>query len=179
MLEKSDGSILDYFLDKCDPKHKIQKQIINVKSNVKDQFKKFVDDVILTGGGVKSRVLTKEYPNYFINKSDLIKELRDQSLTLTKPGGDDKFIKSKIGRVVAKYQSLVMDYYLIHRLFREFRIIEGKYSEKPKHIIIYAGDAHSTRYSEFLTYIGFQKIQEVVSENQYLDISKFKQPFFQ
>ena len=80
--------------------------------------------------------------------------------------------------------TLVMDSYLLARLFKKFTQKDKEYSEDSKYIIIYAGGTHSGHYEEFLKdYLNFKIIQESTSDKeginyQCLDISKFDQPFF-
>jgi hypothetical protein len=88
----------------------------------------------------------------------------------------------------------VMDMYTISRMFKKFKNVENQ-PERPRNIILYAGDAHSTVCRKFLDQLGFQTINKTagvnyntLDNNKYgrnspaynncVDISVFKQPFF-
>lgn len=90
--------------------------------------------------------------------------------------------------------SIVVDMYAISRMFKKFKNVKNQ-PERPHNIIIYSGDAHSTRYRKFLKYLDFKTINETggipydyAYRNRYnknspsyencADISNFKQPFF-
>ena len=83
-------------------------------------------------------------------------------------------------------ESLIMDVYTISRIFKRFDIKSGILQpSEVSNIIIYAGEAHSDIYREFLVYIGFNTIdykrnfQLNDQENERcLNISSFQQPFF-
>lgn len=97
-------------------------------------------------------------------------------------------VKDKIG----KYLIYMMDYYLLGRLFRVFQLNNSQSMHK---IIIYVGDLHAQTYREVLNLLGFELIQSAYAANSVvhqsqigvkkqksiscLDISIFKQPFFQ
>ena len=88
--------------------------------------------------------------------------------------------------VVSNYlillESLIMDVYTISRIFKRFDIKSGILQpSEVSNIIIYAGEAHSDIYREFLVYIGFDTIDYIQNENgneRCLNISSFQQPFF-
>lgn len=90
--------------------------------------------------------------------------------------------------------AIVMDMYTISRMFKKFKNVENQ-PERPRNIILYAGDAHSTMCRKFLDHLGFETINKTAGviydtgvENKYwrnkpaysncVDISAFKQPFF-
>ena len=90
--------------------------------------------------------------------------------------------------------ALVMDMYTIARMFKKFKNVENQ-PERPRNIILYAGDAHSTVCRKFLDHLGFKTITKTAgvtydtrAMNKYwknspayancVDISQFKQPFF-
>lgn len=109
-----------------------------------------------------------------------------------------------ISRVIAKYGVLLVDYYTITRMFREFKPkTQGQYSESPKDIMIYVGDAHARNYREFFKYMEFTETESTyahlaelgtecvafgvpnIGNNlplpelySCLDITKIKQPLF-
>lgn len=90
--------------------------------------------------------------------------------------------------------AFVMDMYTIARMFKKFKNVENQ-PERPRNIILYAGDAHSTVCRKFLDHLGFETINKTAGviydpgvDNKYwrnkpayqncVDISTFKQPFF-
>jgi len=86
--------------------------------------------------------------------------------------------RKRIEEILVDIPTFLMDIYTIGRMMRTFA--DGS---SPKYIIEYAGDAHIENISSFLEDLGFVKIEESVSQEEYknfqcLDISKFKQPFF-
>ena len=50
--------------------------------------------------------------------------------------------------------SFIMDIYCLSRVFKKFKIKTDCQPEQTHNIIIYAGDAHSKIYSEFIVYLG-------------------------
>ena len=87
------------------------------------------------------------------------------------------------------YNGFLVDFYLISRIFRNFS--GGIYNLSPKNIIIYAGDAHISKYVEILSTLNFQEkysrknymiknIEGFVDHElfQCLDISALPQPLF-
>ena len=93
------------------------------------------------------------------------------------------FLRNLKGKLLDA-EVLVMDIYLLTRMFKKFKQRDQEYAEEAKYIVIYAGDFHSNNYREFLNILGFKVIQETKSEDktnnnfQCLDISQFEQPFF-
>jgi len=90
--------------------------------------------------------------------------------------------------------AVVMDMYTITRMFKKFKNVENQ-PERPRNIILYAGDAHSTVCRKFLDRLEFKTITRTAGvtydtgqKNKYwknspaytncVDISQFKQPFF-
>ncbi len=76
--------------------------------------------------------------------------------------------------------ALIMDMYLIMRLFRSF--VTGK-NPTAQYSIIYAGNVHANTYRDLFDYLGFVKIAEETSSEkgksfQCLPLVKFKRPFF-
>ncbi|CAH6418961.1 Hypothetical protein POVN_LOCUS687 [uncultured virus] len=73
-----------------------------------------------------------------------------------------------------------MDEYLLARVFRTFRQVEGRISTPPKHIILFTGNSHSNNYRRFLTSLGFTTIYtaKAMSKRECLDISDLKFPLW-
>ena len=99
--------------------------------------------------------------------------------------------------VCKTYNAIVIDGYLLARVFKKFNIDTEDINKKrptdepqePHNIIIYAGDAHSKVYRKFLTQLGFEDKgssgemdteKKIVSDTVYscIDMSKIKQPLF-
>ena len=83
----------------------------------------------------------------------------------------------KIFKHLFQYNNLLMDFYLIGRMFKRFDDQLHPYAEN---VMILAGDAHCKTYRELLKYLGFRKMKSSYStkEENCIDISGFKQPFF-
>ncbi len=73
-----------------------------------------------------------------------------------------------------------MDAYTLSRVFKKFDVSNSHDPKYPKNIILYAGDAHSRNYRNFLNHIGFNMINAVKTPDydRCIDVSKFPQPFF-
>ena len=121
----------------------------------------------------------KEYVN-FIDFNGLL-----TTITLMKENHafyPENFI-AKISNRLTMLGALIMDVYLLARLFKKFKQRDKEYAEETKYIVIYAGDLHSDNYREFLNILGFKVVQQTKSDKegkdfQCLDISQFDQPFF-
>lgn len=104
---------------------------------------------------------------------------------------------TKILTICRSYNAIVIDGYLLARVFKKFNIDTQEINknrptdepEEPHNIIIYAGDAHSTVYRKFLTQLGFEDRgssgemnteKKIFSDTVYscIDMSKIKQPLF-
>jgi len=93
---------------------------------------------------------------------------------------------------VFDFNLLIVDAYLLARIFKTFKI-DNPYSynrrktdepAEPHNIVIYAGNAHSKRYRLFLTYLGFNLIkssgglEKPEKFTNCVDIRDIDQPFF-
>jgi len=102
------------------------------------------------------------------------------------------------------FRMCLIDYYLMARCFRSYNTLEGvKYSRPSYNNIIYAGNEHIGNYITILSKLGFkidfqsvnygqqekdflstpgitdkQKLYDVISKIQCLDVSGMKQPMF-
>ena len=104
---------------------------------------------------------------------------------------------TKILTICKTYNAIVIDGYLLARVFKKFNIDTEDINKKrptdepeePHNIIIYAGDAHSTVYRKFLTQLGFEDKgssgemnteKKIFYDTVYscIDMSKIKQPLF-
>jgi hypothetical protein len=99
-----------------------------------------------------------------------------------------------ISTILSDYGVLLVDYYTITRIFREFKPkTQGQYSESPKDIMIYVGNAHAENYREFFKYMEFTETESTYAQMHVpnvgnnlplpelyscLDITKIKQPLF-
>jgi len=61
---------------------------------------------------------------------------------------------------VVYYMCEFMDIFLMARMFRSFKNIEGVYSEDPKNIIIYVGNYHAQQYYQWLKKLGFTTLYQ-------------------
>ena len=87
----------------------------------------------------------------------------------------------KLFVAVTFIHALYMDTYFLARLFKRFNPSK-EYNQplEPYNIISYTGNDHANNYREFLTYIGYDTVQSSISNDENcVDISQFKQPFFQ
>lgn len=73
---------------------------------------------------------------------------------------------------LSRYLMTVMDFYLMARVFRDF---EG---QPVNNVFIYAGERHAEIYRELLSILNFRTIAEEQSEDQCVNLTKFRQPFF-
>lgn len=98
--------------------------------------------------------------------------------------------------ICKRYNCIVIDGYLLARVFKKFNIDTTDLNKKrptdepeePHNIIIYAGNDHSKVYRKFLTQLGFEDKgssghmdSEIDSEDtvyKCIDMSKIKQPLF-
>jgi hypothetical protein len=94
------------------------------------------------------------------NKSELLLINLENYLGSLKYKDENYYIDNEeylnIWKPTNLYISL-MDLYLFGRVFRRFNKKEGKYSEEPKNIIIYAGDLHIQNYKIMLDKLDFKK----------------------
>ncbi len=79
---------------------------------------------------------------------------------------------NELGMKLIKLQSVVLDLYLLGRVFRSFR---G--AAPPQNILIYVGDGHAEAMRGFLKELGFDLIQETHSKTTCIDISEFSKFF--
>ena len=163
--------------------------ILNNKSVLKEINKSFLRDKILSfftnniiQDGLKYRELFREtIPVLFHDRISFLSSLE------------------KILRPLIIINSNIVDIYTISRIFKSFDMTKGLRLKKvfqpkiPHNIIIYAGDAHSWRFRNFLDYIGTKKISHTGNDiperyNDYklnqnkvdscIDLTNFPMPFF-
>ena len=81
---------------------------------------------------------------------------------------DEEMINDNIEEIyyaLTAYFGIYMDIYTIARMFRTFKDEKGKYSKKPKKIVVYAGSFHTNRIATFLNKIKFRKVVTVCEKN--------------
>lgn len=144
---------------------KIEKQFDNIKDkNLRYTLEKYFD--------LKKNFTTKEEINELIdillNSKISLKYKEIIQVTIE---AVNKLWSFKLK--IREYFLNLMDAYLIGRVFRNFKNYYSKY------IIIYTGDYHARKYRKILKILNFELINETRNENQCLDITKFKLPFFQ
>lgn len=153
---------------------KIKKQIEAIQNpKIKDKLNQklewIIDNEELVNKGLETLyklqyLTTVKGKKVFLKEEDSFNDLYDKL--------------DSIHSLLLNYQVEFMDIFLLSRVFRSFKRIKNKYSEDPKYIIIYAGDDHANSYRTFLSDIGFKTVNKSFDENQCLDISSFKRPFF-
>ena len=168
-----------------------------------DEYKKFWEEQLLQSSIVKKELSRTTLPK-FVVQDFLEKEIvyaamqyREQFQYYLASFDSDKMdLKAVLDgiRFTVAVNSVVMDMYTITRMFKKFKNVKNQ-PERPRNIILYAGDAHSTKCRKFFKQLGFQTITETggvayddYKNNNYhnnkpsysncVDISNFKQPFF-
>ena len=166
------------FLDFCkkqlyDNKYAM-KEIGKIPSPLRGQILLFIEKEFEKQGKQHRKFWKKEIPNILKHKSKT----------------DASFLEvfKNIYKYTTTLNSIIADAYALSRMFKDFDMadIEKKAyigaTDQPSrahNIIIYAGDAHSERYREFLKGIGFIQVAKTgVLNNTCLDMRKFPQPFF-
>ncbi len=92
-------------------------------------------------------------------------------------------------KVLVRVDTVNMDAYTMSRVFKRFRVSKNKPQPKvPHNIIIYAGNAHSMIYRDFLKFIGFQLVAQTtpgsifkkdgVTPSRCVRMGNFPQPLF-
>lgn len=75
--------------------------------------------------------------------------------------------------MIMRWQSVLLDLYVLSRMFRRYQEVPERYSGYAENVIVYLGDSHSQVEREFLSYLGFQLIQQVEGKSGCIDISNF------
>ena len=168
-----------------------------------EEYKTFWKDQLL-----QSTILKKEFSRTILPKNIVLdfleKEIiysamqlrevfQDTLETFNNNNMDVKNVMSGIKKTVS-INSVVVDMYTITRMFKKFKNVKNQ-PERPRNIILYTGDSHSTRIRKFLKQLDFKVINETDgipydyhNNNKYyknspaytncIDITNFKQPFF-
>ena len=88
----------------------------------------------------------------------------------------------KILLIFLSMNALIVDLYTISIIFKTFKINKNNRPTEIQNIIIYTGDSHSIVYRQFLNYIKFLSVQEIVADKttsvRCLYMNLFQQPFF-
>jgi len=190
-LDRANTNIKDKitsFIDENIQKYNIQSIIEDIKS-----LKKALDDceedgVSITFEGDETKT---EYPSY---EFDSLKKEDEETESFYKYLRE---LLRKIHKNLLDLEALVVDGYLLARVFKNFNIdVEEETKRRrtdepyePHNIVIYAGDLHSNRYRQFLKELGFELIaitgkdwRDKDSTNPYencISMEGFPQPFFQ
>ncbi len=182
---------------------RIVKTIKKLVTTDTEEYKKFWKKQLL-----QSSILKKEFSRTLLSEDIILSFLEEEIIkeamryreyfqfylaTFDSANMNINHIMHGISFTVA-INGIVVDMYTISRMFKKFKNVKNQ-PERPRNIILYAGDAHSTKCRKFFKYLGFQTITETngipydyQENNKYdknspryyncVDISKFKQPFF-
>lgn len=179
---------------------RVVKILKSLGTSSKSDFTGFWRDQVLT-----NRYVTKELAKSTIGNEikefiirytieDALKSWEIWKLNVYKVfnGKDWNEIYSALNRIYYETVSAnarVTDAYALARMFKKFDIKKKAARDtyidqpiEPHNIIIYAGDAHSETYRDFLTHIGFKTISSVNSSkhniSNCINMKDFPQPFF-
>ena len=175
------------FIDENIQKYNIQSIIDDIKSlnEALDECKEDGVSIIFNDDE------TKTYPSY---EFDSLKKKDEETESFYKYL---RGLLTKIHKNLLDLEALVVDGYLLARVFKNFNIdVEDVTKQRltdetyePHNIVIYAGDLHSNRYREFLKELGFKLIavtgkdwRDKDSKNPYencISMEGFPQPFFE
>lgn len=144
---------------------KIEKQLSKFSDKkLKEKIKKFI---------------IKKLRETLVYKKNLDKEIKKlyKKVCENLKKGEDSIQLRKMFRGLFFYNNMLMDGYLIGRMFKRFVDEEYPYAEN---IMVLAGDNHCQTYRELLKYLRFKVVAKTFStpEENCVDITKFKQPFF-
>ena len=177
------------FIDENIQKYDIQSIIDDIKL-----LKEFLDDYEEPDVSItfEDDETMTEYPSYDFER---LKEKDEETESFYK---DLRELLKKIHKNLLDLEALVVDGYLLARVFKNFNIdVEEETKQRrtdepyePHNIVIYAGDLHSNRYREFLKKkLGFKLIaitgedwRDKDSTNPYkncISMEDFPQPFFE
>ena len=133
---------------------------------IKTQYKK-----------IKDKYLKKHIKKYFNEhwvetlsvREDFLKQIKKN---MSDDDAYELFISDDLKYAITKIGSIVMDIYLILRLFKDF------HNNPSKNIIIHAGGGHIGRYIRLLRTLDFKLIEEAkIKKKRCLDISKMNEFF--
>ena len=174
------------FIDKSIQKYNIQSIIDDIKS-LKKALEECEEDGFCI---IDDEDENKRYPSY---EFDSLKEEDEETTRFYKYLRE---LLTKIQQDLLYLEALVVDGYLLARVFKKFNIdVEDETKQrltdetyKPHNIVIYAGDLHSKRYRQFFKELGFELIaitgkdwRDKDSKNPYnncISMEGFPQPFF-
>ena len=216
MKDVNDVSHLRHVYHEIDLSNDVNKNIKTLKNDKRivatikklvtkntDEYKKFWEEQLLQSSIVKKELSRTTLPK-FVVQDFLEKEIVHSAMEkrekfqyyLSSFDSDNMDLKAVLNGIsfIVIVNSVVMDIYTITRMFKKFKNVKNQ-PERPRNIILYAGDAHSTKCRKFFKELGFQIITETggVSYDDYknnnyhnnkppynncVDISNFKQPFF-
>ena len=216
MKDVNDVSHLRHVYHEIDLSNDVNKNIKTLKNDKRivatikklvtkntDEYKKFWKEQLLQSSIVKKELSRTTLPKFvvqdFLEKEIVHSAMEKRELFqyyLSSFDSDNMDLKAVLDgiRFTVGVNSVVVDMYTITRMFKKFKNVKNQ-PERPRNIILYAGDAHSTKCRKFFKELGFQIITETggVSYDDYknnnyhnnkppynncVDISNFKQPFF-
>lgn len=154
ILSSSQESSLDLLIKLSDINGKLEKQLENTRIQV--PLIDFFQNKIPTREELLERTIAAAEE---LERSQNFEQWIDQN-------GEFLFM-------IMKWQSVLLDIYILARIFRGYHEVSGRYSGYAKNIIVYLGDSHSQVEREFLSYLGFRLIQQTEAENGCIDISRF------
>lgn len=181
-----------YFASKYDSIKVMKKHIseikkfllfIKYKKNLNMAYKELWESKLISSqyNKIKNKVIKRKIKKYFNNRwktllnGDLYKEYKNKinRCSMTDIPTLIIFNEANFSFFMIQVVSILMDLYLLSRLFKDF-------DNKPtKNIIIHAGEAHIKYYIDFLKTIDFELIESAKKTSERcLNVSKMKQPFF-
>ena len=197
LLQKELSRVIDGYED--------EKMKDIIENFIKEEMTLNLRSTIMSQGETVSRELLRKASIYF-NKlcASFFKECKDTQGDIEIKRKEKYFTNLhasliKIHKICLIYNCIVIDGYLLARVFKKFDIDTQDLNKKrqtdepkePHNIIIYAGNAHSKVYRKFLTQLGFEDKgnsgqmdhEKIVfdtddSVHKCVDMSKIKQPFF-
>lgn len=155
---------------------KAWEEVVRIFKGTKDPLQYIIDQADIQGKLAKQLreadpEVVQSLLNYYRQRiSDLPKFITEveEYISVLKRGYVNHGTSRKLGKQLIIIYSIVLDLYLLGRIFRKFQD-----ADSPTNILIYVGDAHAEAIRGFLTQLGFEKIHEVQSENDCVDVSEF------
>jgi hypothetical protein len=188
LTDENNKNIYDFMINQLKENRYIKKELDQIVENSENLISAF-NDFFYT------QIIVNLMPNI-----DKIKRCANTLLNYVTKSDDELYDNiNKLSFMTFSTIACFADAYLLARVFKDFNMdeIEKKAykgaTHQPKrahNIIIYAGNAHSDNYRDFLSYIGFTEIDStgIDLQNPYLylpdkpknclDMRNIKQPFF-
>jgi hypothetical protein len=116
----------------------------------KEKLSEIIDDLI----GYYSTISSQDnLSGYYKNRDEY----------LMPPLESIMYLQHLMGSIIA-FETEFMDEYTITRMFRQFKNINGSYSE-PKNIVVYVGDLHAFNLHQILKDLGFNLVEKKLSND--------------